>query len=599
MKKTLLLTMLLASITIQAQTSYTVTNTNDAGAGSLRNVAAGIAAGDTIRFNPNIIAAGSDTITLTTGEIDFGNKGVIIKGLYNATDTMYISGNNNSRIFSFNGAGEVVLDSLVLINGNGIGATNLGSGGAIMRSECTGTLFVDNSIISGNTSFDLGGGIYSVSNASSSSITVTNSIVSGNTALNHGGGIYSFSDSDPSFIIVTNSTISGNTSDYSGGGIYSFSSSSFVSAINSTVSGNTASSEGGGIYSFSLTFSSSTIVTNSTVSGNTANYDGGGIYFNSMITITSSIIAENGNGISGIYPLAITSGGYNIFSDAPIGGTVTTDQTGVTAAQLNLQPLAFNGGSTQTMLPGAGSVAINLGDLNDMSDAQNRSVSEGRRDVGAAETVCATTAGVHNETVCFGGSIVVNGNTYDANTLTGTEVFTNVGSGNCDSTVTVTLTIESAIDVTTATTNQTITANQTGATYRWLNCNNSYTVIAGETSVSFIATANGDYAVEITIGSCVDTSACENVSNVGINENNFGDNIKLYPNPTKSYVVIDFGAAKDATVLVTDLTGKEVLLVENINSSTITLNTSSLNKGLYFVTIQSNNDQKILNLVKR
>ena len=659
--------MLLASITLQAQTSYTVTNTNDAGAGSLRAAAAGIAAGDTIRFNPNIIAAGSDTITLTTGEIDFGNKGVIIKGLYNATDTMYISGNNNSRIFSFVGAGKVVLDSLVLINGNGVGAS-IGGGGAMLFFDCTDSISilntvirnntttssgggvnfiftnltplsvtVTNSSISGNTAQDNGGGLHcetfqaadlTVTNStlsgntatnasgggvffhsllSSSSITVTNSTLSGNTAQNNGGGLFSLADAAPgssssSYVTVTNSTLSKNTAQYNGGGIHSYSqySSSYVTLANSTLSENTAQNNGGGVYS-NASYSpvtNSLMLTNSTISNNTAANSGGGAFLfsslsSSSLTAGSSIF--NNNDISNDGSNIITSNGYNVFTDNPTGATGTGDQVSQT---LNLQALAFNGGATKTMLPAAGSVAIDMGDPTDMTDAQNLPISGGRRDVGAAETVCVTASSTHNETVCFGDSIVVNNTVYKAGNLTGAEVFTNVGSGNCDSTVTVTLTIESAIDVTTATTNQTITANQTGATYRWLNCSNGNTVIAGATSANYTATTNGDYAVEITDGNCVDTSACEAITTVGVNENSFGTNISLYPNPTKSNVVIDLGEVKGATVLVTDLTGKEVMLVKYINSNTITLNTSSLNKGLYFVAIQSNNQQKVMKLIR-
>ena len=48
------------------------------------------------------------------------------------------------------------------------------------------------------------------------------------------------------------------------------------------------------------------------------------------------------------------------------------------------------------------------------------------------------------------------------------------------------------------------------------------------------ATANGSYAVEVTQNGCVDTSACEQVNNVGINEIN--SSITLHPNPTTGIV---------------------------------------------------------------
>ena len=56
-------------------------------------------------------------------------------------------------------------------------------------------------------------------------------------------------------------------------------------------------------------------------------------------------------------------------------------------------------------------------------------------------TVLDELTGVHEETVCFGESITVNGTVYDGNNLTGTEVFTGIGTNSCDSTVTINITV--------------------------------------------------------------------------------------------------------------------------------------------------------------
>ena len=134
MKKIVLFTILMVSMTLHAQTTHTVTNVNDSGVGSLRQIASNAVAGDIIRFSPSLIASGSDSIVLTTGEIVFANKGITIKGLYTLTDTLYISGNDSSRIFSFDGAGKIVLDSLVLVKGNVVGSYD-SDGGAIKISR--------------------------------------------------------------------------------------------------------------------------------------------------------------------------------------------------------------------------------------------------------------------------------------------------------------------------------------------------------------------------------------------------------------------------------------------------------------------------------
>ena len=487
MKKLILFISLIVLSFVTQATVHVVNSLNDSGAGSLRAKAALASSGDTIRFNPNLIASGSDSIVLLTGEIVFGAKGIVVKGLYNAQDTLSISGNSSSRIFSFNGAGRVVLDSVILKNG----VSSVGGGG-INRVDCTDTLFVKNSVITAckaSSSSD-GGGINSHSYSSPSAIVVINSLIKGNTSLFSGGGIASFSSSSSSFVTVINSTVSGNSASTSGGGISAYaSSSSSIIIESSTISGNTVSGEGGGIFSSSYYSSySSVLVLNSTISGNNAGntildyaegggvhsttyystspvstvtvvnstitentsfYPGSGIYSESSpstpslssITISSSIIAGNGSsgaGIANTNTATISSDGYNIFSDSPTGA-IGSDSTNVTTSQLNLQPLAFNGGDTKTMMPGVGSMAIDNGNPSDSSDAQNAHISS-IRDVGAAE-VCVPTYGIDSVTAC-NSFTWINGITYTSNNTSAIHVIPNIAG--CDSTITLNLVIKAS-----------------------------------------------------------------------------------------------------------------------------------------------------------
>lgn len=63
-------------------------------------------------------------------------------------------------------------------------------------------------------------------------------------------------------------------------------------------------------------------------------------------------------------------------------------------------------------------------------------------------------------------------------------------------------------DNTLTVTSSTLTANQTGATYQWVDCDNANSPISGETGQSFTPTIEGNYAVEITEGTCVYMSSC-------------------------------------------------------------------------------------------
>ncbi|MDZ8260823.1 Calx-beta domain-containing protein [Nostoc sp. ChiQUE01b] len=268
-------------------TTYIVTNTNDSGAGSLRqaiinaNNDPGI---ETILFDTTGIFgdATPDIITLTSGELDV-TQAVIIQGT--GANKLTISGNNTSRIF--NASASLSIDGLNITGGN---AAN---GGGIYS---TSSVTVSNSTFSGNTANSNGGGIYS-----SSSVTLNDSSISGNIA-NLGGGIYSTSS-----VTVNNSTLSGNTANSNGGGIFTNGSSTSVTISNSTISSNRAKTNGGGIYSSNATVSNSTIFGNTADSDNNTQGDGGGIYSSSSVTLNDSSISGNiANLGGGIYSTNVT-----------------------------------------------------------------------------------------------------------------------------------------------------------------------------------------------------------------------------------------------------------------------------------------------------
>lgn len=154
------------------------------------------------------------------------------------------------------------------------------------------------------------------------------------------------------------------------------------------------------------------------------------------------------------------------------------------------------------------------------------------------------------------------------------------------------------IDITATQNGNILTANQPEASYQWLDCNNYYAPLTGETNQSFTATQNGSYAVEITQGSCVDTTACYLVTSLGVIENNFGSEITVYPNPTNGLITIKLGEILNSiSVTITDIGGKEVKqsIYKNTDMVEMYLNAQP---GIYLLTIKSGDKRATIRLIK-
>ncbi|MDT8411174.1 MAG: T9SS type A sorting domain-containing protein [Vicingaceae bacterium] len=156
------------------------------------------------------------------------------------------------------------------------------------------------------------------------------------------------------------------------------------------------------------------------------------------------------------------------------------------------------------------------------------------------------------------------------------------------------------VDNTTTLNVDTITANQAGATYQWLDCNNGNAVIAGATAQSFRPSATGNYAVEITFNGCIDTSACTNVIITNIDES-IMENVNIFPNPTKDdiYVELPLNEFASFEVKIYSVTGKLVYNASQNNVSKLSISTANWDKGLYFIQLISNNQTIIEKIIKQ
>ncbi len=176
-------------------------------------------------------------------------------------------------------------------------------------------------------------------------------------------------------------------------------------------------------------------------------------------------------------------------------------------------------------------------------------------------------------------------------------------SNGCDQTLnsnSVNLNLNNVTDISTTINGITIEANNTNASYVWLECDNDYAIISGETSQTLTPSVDGNYAVELTENSCIDTSACVFFNTVGIIENSFKDKFTLYPNPTNGIFSIEFNSPQELINLkIMDASGK--LVSENTHKTTnIIRHELDLPKGIYLIEVSDmKSQQSIIRLIKR
>jgi len=389
--------------------TYTVVNTNDAGAGSMRQAISDASGGnDTIYVTSSLAGA---TITLTSGQLGIyynlvmygpassniivdggGTTGVIYLGngiLVSLQNLNIINGVNNSGggIYGY-------ADTLNLVNCNITNCTSTGgSGGGIYHNS--GTLNMTGCTVSGcSASVGSGGGIY----LNTGNLIMTNSTISNNNAVN-GGGIY---EATTPKLTMNHCTIYGNTAS-NGGGIYV---SDSTALTNCTVYGNSATGNGGGLYTVPSCRSYYTTLMNCTFSSNSAN--AGSSVYNSHNSCTyycgstwngTSWVSNYCNYVDGVSSTnsifscstgtnfsinsTFTDGGYNISSDASYSLIATGDLVNTNPL---INSLASNGGPTLTCALQATSPAINAGTATGAPVTDQRGdCRNGTTDIGAYE----------------------------------------------------------------------------------------------------------------------------------------------------------------------------------------------------------------------
>jgi hypothetical protein len=321
---------------------FVVSNSNDSGPGSLRDVLNNACSGGKVTFD---MSPGHVTspITLTSGELTIGQEQTIA----GPTDkSLVISGNNNSRVFNLNWwQANLKISNLTITAGK----ANSGAG---IRSE--GSLTIKNSTLTGNNAAGADGGGGAIDTTFNSHLTIINSTITGNTAQGYGGGLQNRADN----ATLTNVTITNNRADSDGVG----------------------SEFAGGI----IQFGSQMNLRNSLVARN----------IKGAASIASDLTGQSSD------PYASTSRNNLIgVNDVSTGLDPANNLLGSLASPINplIGTLADNGGPTKTHLLLLGSPAIKAG-VNTLADANTNDqrgfsrVASGPIDIGAVEVSYAISA---------------------------------------------------------------------------------------------------------------------------------------------------------------------------------------------------------------
>jgi hypothetical protein len=297
-----------------ASLTNVVLNTNDTGAGSLRNAVAGTAPGGFVTFAANL---SGQTITLTSGQIALNNS-VNIDASALASG-ISINGNASDRIFAVDVSANVVLNALTLTNAYE-GSGNWG--GAIVNN---GTLALNNCTLAGNS-------------------------VDGSSA---GGAIQNDGQ-----LTLSGCALFANTGAFAG----AINNNAVCTLQNCNFFGNSATNGNGG--AIDSAYNATLNILHCTFSGNNTVGGGGAIdNYISQLYITNTIIAGNigyGNDVYNWSDTTITFGGSNIVQGLISDGTVVGGSS-ILAVNPLLGPLANNGGPTLSQLLQSGSPAINAG----------------------------------------------------------------------------------------------------------------------------------------------------------------------------------------------------------------------------------------------
>lgn len=200
-----------------------------------------------------------------------------------------------------------------------------------------------------------------------------------------------------------------------------------------------------------------------------------------------------------------------------------------------------------------------------------------------------------NATCCFTQKTIQNVSSCDSFLFDGQMLFSSgiyfdtlMNMYGCDSLLELNLTIYTINSAVTQS-GANLSANALGASYQWLTCP-AFTPIAGQTNQSFIASSNGDYAVEVSVNGCKDTSTCYSVTGIGLESIPRSAPFSVYPNPLSHKLFIQTASVYHSHTKEFYNCSGQLLLRTKENE----LDLSSYTRGVYYLKIEGHVERIVL-----
>lgn len=303
-----------------------------------------------------------------------------------------------------------------------------------------------------------------------------------------------------------------------------------------------------------------------------------GMQFSISTTAPQDVWQEAGGSISRvelIYGNLGTTGAI-----IPINVTVPTSTTGTAALSICNGDSTLLGGTMQSI---SGVYVDSLLSVNGCDSI-------------VSTTLTVEPAITSSETLdlCDGDSLLINGAFVYTNS---TYVDSLTSAAGCDSLATITA-VFSTVDGSATQAGFVLSATSATGTYQWVDCNNGNAAISGATSQSYTATANGSYAVQVTVNGCSAMSACFDYTTIGIDEYDLGTAFSIYPNPTLDIVNYTFNGSMTMDFVLTNVAGKVIWSgTSSTNEGTIDLGAYAA--GTYLLDVSNGDKRATIRLIKK